>query len=155
MSGHKSELRYVIGSDEPVGDAIVAQILQELYIDHLVLRVQDLAATRSFYRTLFGEPLSQTDDSVMYMVGDTRIFFTLSSQKIITLHDKEQPGLNHIAFGIHDSALLRGILHQLDAAGLRHSGIRIDNYGKKEFIWLDDPSGFRLEFYCRPTIPSS
>jgi len=108
MGSHKSELRYVIGSDELVGDAIVAQILQELYIDHLVLRVQDLAATRSFYRTLFGEPLSQTNDSVMYMVGDTRIFFTISSQKIITLHDKEQPRLNHIAFGIHDSALLRG-----------------------------------------------
>lgn len=26
---------------------------------------------------------------------------------------------------------------------------KIDKYGKKEFIWFDDPDGARLEFYLR------
>lgn len=130
-------------------------LLHELYVDHLVFRVRDLAATRTFYRTLFGEPLSQNEDSVMYRVGDTRLFFTVPAQKIIAPYDKEQLGLNHLAFGIHSPALLREMLNRLNGAGLRHSGIKIDDYGKKEFIWLDDPNGFRLEFYCRPTTPAS
>jgi catechol-2,3-dioxygenase len=91
----------------------VGQILQDLYVDHLVFRVQDLAATRAFYRSLFGEPSSQNDDSIMYIVGGTRIFFTVS-QQMITLYDKEQPGLNHIAFGVHDPTLLRALLHPAD-----------------------------------------
>ena len=125
-------------------------MLRELYIDHLVFRVADLAATRIFYGMFFGEPLSENEDSVMYLVDDTRLFFTVSPQKIVAPYDKEQPGLNHFAFGIHNSAVLREMLNQLNSAGLRHSGIKIDHYGKKEFIWLDDPNGFRLEFYCRP-----
>jgi catechol-2,3-dioxygenase len=133
----------------------VGPILQELYVDHLVFRVQDLSATRNFYHTLFGDPLFENEDSVMYRVGETRLFFTVSLQKIIAPHDKEQPGLNHLAFGIHNPAILREILNELNGAGLRHSGIKIDHYGKKEFIWLDDPNGFRLEFYCRSTTPSS
>ena len=27
--------------------------------------------------------------------------------------------------------------------------MKIDFYGKKEFIWIDDPDGIRLEFYLR------
>jgi glyoxylase I family protein len=140
---------------KPTGDGTVDPLLRELYVDHLVFRVQDLAATRTFYRELLGEPASEDDHSVMYIVGGTRIFFSVSARKINTLYEKEQPGLNHLAFGIRDPILLRGILHRLDAAGLPHSGIKIDHYGKKEFIWLDDPNGFRLEFYCRPALPSS
>jgi glyoxylase I family protein len=90
----------------------------------------------------------------MYMVGETRLFFTVSKQTIIAPCDREQPGLNHLAFGIHNPALLREMLNQLNGAGLRHSGVKIDHYGNKEFIWLDDPNGFRLEFYCRPNTPA-
>jgi hypothetical protein len=39
---------------------------------------------------------------------------------------------------------------QLGSAGISHSGIKIDHYGQKEFIWLDDPDGMRVEFYLRP-----
>jgi len=30
---------------------------------------------------------------------------------------------------------------------IAHSGI--DRYGLKEFLWLDDPDGMRIEFYLR------
>jgi catechol-2,3-dioxygenase len=91
----------------------------------------------------------------MYVVGATRFFFTVSTEKIIAPHDKEQLGLNHIAFGIHDPALLREVADQLNVAGMGHSGIEFDRYGNKEFIWLDDPNGFRLEFYCRPATTAA
>jgi glyoxylase I family protein len=45
---------------------------------------------------------------------------------------------------------LKSIRGQLDSAGISHSGIKIDHYGRKEFIWLDDPDGMRIEFYLRP-----
>ena len=125
-------------------------LLRELYLDHLVFRVQNLEATRAFYSALFGAPLAQSENSLTYQVADTKIFFTLATGKIIRPYDKEQPGLNHLAFGVRTAALLREVLNHLNRAGLHHSGIKIDHYGKKEFIWLDDPDGFRLEFYCRP-----
>ncbi len=124
----------------------------ELYVDHLVFRVRDLTATRTFYGKLFGEPAYQNDDSLMYMVGDTRLFFTVCTAEVISNYDKEQSGLNHIAFGVRNPAALGGILSQLNASGLTNSGIKIDHYGNQEFIWLDDPDGFRLEFYCRPEM---
>jgi len=57
----------------------VGQLLQDLYVDHLVFRVQDLAATRAFYGSLFGEPASQNDDSIMYIVGDKRVLGAMGS----------------------------------------------------------------------------
>ncbi len=39
----------------------------------------------------------------------------------------------------------------LSKAKIKHSGIKVDKYGNKEFIWFDDPDGIRLEFYLRPT----
>lgn len=127
-------------------------MLPNLYLDHLVFRVHDLDATGKFYRALFGDPLSQSEDSLMYQISETKLFFTTSTQPSSGRYDKEQPGLNHLAFGVRESAHLREILDHLNASSLRHSGIQIDPYGNKEFIWLDDPDGFRLEFYFRPPL---
>jgi catechol-2,3-dioxygenase len=65
-------------------------------------------------------------------------------------YDKERIGLNHLAFGVRSLQELRKLLNHLNDAGLQNSGVKIDHYGNREFIWLDDPSGFRVEFYCRP-----
>jgi glyoxylase I family protein len=130
-------------------------MLSHLYVDHLVFRVRDMTETQLFYGKLLGEPASRSEGSLMYIVGPTRLFFTASSCRRIEPYDKEQPGLNHLAFGIHRSEDLREVLNRLNEAGLQHSGIKIDHYGNKEFIWLDDPNGFRLEFYCRPAAVAS
>jgi catechol-2,3-dioxygenase len=68
---------------------------------------------------------------------------------------RNNPGLNHLAFGVGTPTALRELVQHLNSTGLRHSGIKVDHYGNKEFVWLDDPNGFRLEFYCRPTSPTS
>jgi len=126
-------------------------LLQRLCIDHIVFRVRDFRATRDFYQALLGDPISQSDGSLMYMVGETRLFFVLSTHSGAGQYDKEQPGLNHLAFGVHTPSALQEVVQLLNKAELRHSGIKIDHYGNKEFVWLDDPNGFRLEFYCRPS----
>ena len=130
---------------------MVHSLLQRLYVDHIVFRVRDFEATREFYHALLGDPISQTESSLMYIVGETRLFLTLSTHSIARQYDKEQLGLNHLAFGVHTATALKEVVQHLTSKGLRHSGIRIDHYGNKEFVWLDDPNGFRLEFYCRPT----
>jgi catechol-2,3-dioxygenase len=123
-------------------------MLPNLYIDHLVFRVEDLKPTEKFYRALFGDPISQGKDFLVYQIGETTLFFTPSA-KPSAPYDKEQPGLNHFALGVHHPSDLRKIEDHLNNSGLKHSGIGIDSHGGKEYIWFNDPNGFRLEFYCR------
>ena len=85
----------------------------------------------------------------MYTVGDTRLFFTCSDQSRQESYEKENVGLNHIAFGVRTLGELQVIQTELNSIGISHSGIRLDQYGLREFIWLDDPDGIRIEFYLR------
>ncbi|WP_353073814.1 VOC family protein [Tunturiibacter gelidoferens] len=124
-------------------------MLPTLYIDHLVFRVEDLEPTAKFYRALLGEPTAQGKDFLVYKIGDATLFFTPSARPSAP-YNKELPGLNHLALGVHDPADLRKIEDHLNNSGLKHSGIGIDSHGGKEYIWFNDPNGFRLEFYCRP-----
>lgn len=118
------------------------------FLDHLVFRVRELGRTERFYTALLGEPSYRTDDSVMYLSGETRLFFTLADGQA-QRHEKENIGLNHLAFGVRTLEELRAMEAQLNAAGIAHSGIGIDRYGQREFIWMDDPDGMRVEFYLR------
>jgi glyoxylase I family protein len=120
------------------------------FVDHAVFRVADLSATERFYTILLGEPSHRTEDSVMYEVGPTLLFFSACDEPNPRAYEKEQVGLNHLALGVRTLEELQTIRRQLDDAGVRHSGINIDPYGEKEFIWLDDPDGMRIEFYLRP-----
>jgi glyoxylase I family protein len=120
------------------------------FVDHLVYRVSELTKTERFYTALLGPPSHRTDDSVMYQVGHTRIFFTCCAQPHPGSYDKEKVGLNHLALGVRTLEELQLIQKQLDRAGVSNSGIKIDRYGQREFIWLDDPDKMRVEFYLRP-----
>ena len=120
------------------------------FIDHLVFRISELDRTERFYTALLGQPLYRAEDSLMYMVGGTRLFFTSLTEPQTRTYDKEKIGLNHIAFGVRSLSELEVLQAQLEAARISHSGIKLDQYGLKEFIWLDDPDGLRIEFYLRP-----
>jgi len=125
-------------------------MIRPRFIDHLVWRVRDLSQTEKFYAALFGAPQHRAADSLMYQVGDTRLFFTDCRRPYGGPYDKEGVGLNHFALGVRTLEDLQKIEAQLDTAGVAHSGIQVDPYGSKEFIWMDDPDGLRLEFYLRP-----
>jgi glyoxylase I family protein len=121
------------------------------FVDHLVFLVSDVGITERFYSALLGLPSHKSEGSIMYMAGDTRLFFAATSDP--GKYDKEKIGLNHLAFGVSSRKELKVIEAQLGKCGIAHSGIRLDQYGLREFIWLDDPDGIRIEFYLRPSQP--
>jgi catechol-2,3-dioxygenase len=126
-------------------------MLPTLSIDHLVFRVQDIPTSKTFYAALFGEPVFQNEEMFFYKIGtSTRLFFTKTSSPESTPYDKEHVGINHIAFGVESLPHLEQIHTHLQSAGIQNSGIGIDPHGKQNYIWLNDPNGFRIEFYCTP-----
>lgn len=119
------------------------------FVDHIVIFVKHVERSRRFYALLLGDPTEESESSVMFLVGSTRLFF-VHGQNPRPAFDKERIGLNHLAFGVRTPEELQAVVRQLDMAEVHHSGIRIDHYGNKEFVWMDDPDGMRVEFYLRP-----
>ena len=119
------------------------------FIDHVVLVVRNLQRTAQFYGAFLGSPVHEDGESVVYFIGETRLFFVLPHGEF-TMVNKDLGGLNHLAFGVRTAEELRAFEKVLNEADIRNSGVRVDKYGNKEFIWLDDPDGYRIEFYCRP-----
>jgi glyoxylase I family protein len=130
---------------------IPANLRANLYLDHVVLTVVDIQRTKEFYTKIFGEPDFQRDTGFMYHIGPTRLFFTLprGAQAPNDRFDPTRVGLEHIAVGVKTVDDLRAYATALDEAGIKHSGIHIDNHSNKEKIWLDDPDKIRVEFYIR------
>lgn len=137
-----------------------------LRLDHLVFRVSSIPQTERFYTAILGEPIEVDENVVLYQVADTLLFFSLAapepahrcdpdakrpySPDAKRLYNKEAIGLNHLAFGVATPEALAAKVSALNSAGIPNSGILRDHYGDKDFVWLDDPDGMRLEFYLRP-----
>jgi glyoxylase I family protein len=85
----------------------------------------------------------------MYMVGDTRLFFTPSVDHS-SPYNKENVGLNHIALGVRTIEELQRVESQLNVGSVAHSGIELWQDGLTKYIWLDDPDGIRVEYWLRP-----
>lgn len=123
------------------------------FVDHLVFRVRDMNRTERFYTVLLGNPF-KADGYILYMVGDTRLFFTPSTD-LASPYGKENIGLNHIALGVRTPEELQKVESQLNQGRIAHSGIKIWQDGLTKYIWLDDPDGIRVEFWLRlPEEPS-
>lgn len=117
------------------------------FVDHLVFRVRDLNRTESFYTALLGDPF-KGDGYIMYMAGDTRLFFTPAVDGA-SPHNKEDVGLNHIALGVRTVEELQQVESQLKEGSIAHSGIKLWADGLTRYIWLDDPDGIRVEYWLR------
>ncbi len=113
-------------------------------IDHIVLIVKYIGETEKFYSSFLGKPVLHDDQKVVYQVGYTKLFFK-SPQGEFEERDKDKGGLNHIAFGVNTIEELREFEEVLNKASIKNSGIQEG----KDYIWLDDPSGFRVEIYYR------
>lgn len=119
------------------------------FIDHVVIIVKDIEKTADFYGKFLGEPVTKDKEQIVYQIGDTKIFFGLPYGEFEP-HDKDKYGLNHLAFGVRSIEELKDFEIKLNQANVKNSGIQIDKWGKKEFVWFNDPDGYRLEFYYRP-----
>jgi mRNA interferase MazF len=122
---------------------------QELFIDHIVLIVKNINATESFYSSFLGVPESKDAESICYVIGHIKIFFVLPYSNYIKI-DKDSSGINHLVFGVRDLQSLKDFEEILNKSKIKNSGIKLDSYGNKEFIYFDDLDGYRLEFYLRP-----
>ena len=118
------------------------------FIDHIVFLVKSVKETERFYSHFLGKPIQIDKKQVAYKIGETKIFFGLPYREWKEL-DKDRIGLNHLAFGVRTIQELKEFEKLLNGAEIINSGVKIDKYGKKEFIWFDDPNGIRLEFYYR------
>jgi glyoxylase I family protein len=117
-------------------------------LDHIVISVKNLKASIKFYSAFLGKPkVSKWDAS--WALGDTKLFLTYAYKKSARKFDKHNFGLNHMAFRVKTLAELKRYSTKLSKAKIKHSGIQIDKYSNKEFLYFDDPDGIRLEFYLR------
>ncbi len=123
--------------------------MKPTYIDHIVLIVKDINKTAEFYSVFLGEPELKNDEEVAFKIGETKIFFGLPLKEYL-LGDKDSYSLNHLAFGVTSTEELKELEKILNDAKISNKGIRIDKYGKKEYISFDDLDGYRIEFYNRP-----
>jgi glyoxylase I family protein len=119
------------------------------FIDHIVLIVKNIAETEKFYTSFLGQPAFHDDRKLIYEIGETRLFFLLPKGEY-EAKDKDKGGLNHIAFGVYSLDELKHFEGLLNQASIKHSGIKIDIHGGKDYIWLDDPDNIRIELYCHP-----
>ena len=119
------------------------------FIDHIVIIVKNIATTENFYTSFLGTPEYVKDGTLVYKIGDTKLFFVLPKAEFAPI-DKDKGGLNHIAFGVRTMEELKAFETILNQAAIKHSGIKNDVHGNKEYIWFDDPDSYRVELYRRP-----
>ncbi len=117
-------------------------------LDHIVLYVNSLKKATKFYTAFLGQPIHSSGDDVAWQIGEVKLFLA-EKESSLPSFDKKNVGLNHLALGVQSIDELRVYEKKLNIANIKHSGIQIDKYGGKEFIWFDDPDGIRLEFYLR------
>lgn len=122
--------------------------MQIKFIDHIVLSVKDFRRSIKFYEKFLGKAVVTKEDA-SWKIGLTRLFITGPYKKTAKSFDKHNLGLNHVAFGVSSLEDLRKMSDKLTKAKIQHSGVIIDKYSRKSFLWFDDPDKIRLEFYLR------
>jgi len=118
-------------------------------LDHVVIFVKSLKKTETFYSKFLDKPEHKYKNSISYKIGATKIFFAVPYRRPKRAFDKEELGLNHLAFGVKKLSELKTFERILNRVKIKNSGIQGEKHAKKPFIWFDDPSGIRLEFYLR------
>ncbi len=117
-------------------------------LDHIVIVVKDLFETELFYSSFLGSPIETAEGSIAYEIGKTKLMFVLPEHAFAE-YNRNEGGMNHFAFAVETEGELKDVLGRLGKANIKNSGIEIDKVGGRKFVWFDDPSGTRLEFYLR------
>ena len=118
---------------------------------HVHVAVQDLAASISFYSTLFGvEPTVVKDDYAKWMLDDPRVNFAISNRG-------EKAGINHLGLQTDSDAELEQLnaqLRQADVATQAEKEIACC-YARSNKYWVTDPAGIAWEtFHTLGSVPT-
>lgn len=121
-------------------------------INHVGLRVRDLAVTREFYEQLGFEflvgPIGPEPVAIMEHPSGVNINFILNASpessptNLLMDEPRKHTGYTHIALEISDA---QSVEHQLEAAGI---GITEKvEFGGAYFFFVRDPDGNVIEFH--------
>lgn len=121
-------------------------------INHVGLRVRDLAVTRAFYEQLGFDflvgPVGPEPVAIMEHPSGVNINFILnaspdaSSSNVLMDETAKHTGYTHIALEIDDA---ESVEQQLDAAGIEIT--ETVEYGGAYFFFIRDPDGNVIEFH--------
>ncbi len=79
------------------------------FIDHILIIVKDINKTAKFYSVFLGKPIEKESFQVHWKIGRTKLFFGIPNKKNTKGFDKENIGLNHLAFGVRNLKELKEI----------------------------------------------
>jgi len=127
--------------------------LKYLGLNHVLLRVSDMAKARAFYIDLLGfQPLQQNERQFLANVHGSLIGIVAADAQTPT-GDTFNPfriGLDHLALGVPNRKALETLKKALESANIRNNGIERDSVGKTDYISFYDPDGIAWEFYVMP-----
>ncbi|MEM6650356.1 MAG: ArsI/CadI family heavy metal resistance metalloenzyme [Pseudomonadota bacterium] len=119
---------------------------------HMHIKVQDLAQSVTFYKTLFdAEPTVIKPDYAKWMLEDPAVNFALSTNNCC-----ERGGISHVGIQTDTKDDLDIITDRLKAAGksIFEEEATTCCYAVSDKTWVEDPTGVKWETFVSHT-PSS
>ncbi|WP_436774880.1 VOC family protein [Yinghuangia sp. YIM S09857] len=122
-------------------------------IHHAAFICRDVEETIRFYQEFLGFPLVELVENRDY-AGSSHFFFDVGGGNLLGFFDfpgHDHPafgetigGIQHLALSVDEAsfARLKGVL---DAAATTYLG---PDRGVEDSIYIEDPNGLRVEFYC-------
>jgi catechol 2,3-dioxygenase-like lactoylglutathione lyase family enzyme len=110
---------------------------------HVHVAVDDLAASISFYNTLFAaEPTVVKHDYAKWMLDDPRVNFAISKRSAAA-------GIRHLGIQVEDRRELADVYSRLERAEapVLEEGATTCCYADSEKSWIADPQGVRWETF--------
>ena len=134
-------------------------------LHHVTIRVQDPDRARAFYEGTLGLPFIEipVDQAFVHdwkgnpaegtllatQVGST--FLILAPPLEGTPDDdrfsERRIGVDHLAFGVDDPAVLEEVAAALEGASVPTAGVEVDPVLGKEYVAFRDPDNVQWEFY--------
>lgn len=119
-------------------------------VHHLALRVSDFARARRFYTETLGFPvLVEAPNFLLVAAGATPLALR-GPEAQTPPGDRFTPfrvGLDHVALACADEAELARVAEALTAAGVEHTGVKLDELTGKLYVGFKDPDRIAWESY--------
>ena len=121
-------------------------------VHHIAIIASDYARSLDFYTRVLG--LNVIAENFRADRESYKTDLALDGDYIIELFSFPNPparvsrpeaaGLRHLAFEVDD---IDAAVIELDAKGVEHEAIRVDEYTGKRFVFFQDPDHLPIEFY--------
>ena len=121
-------------------------------IHHIAVICSDYEKSKRFYTEVLG--LSVESEHYRKERDSYKADCSLNGEYVVELFSFPNPpgrpshpeaaGLRHLAFEVEN---LNEAITELDAKGIPHEQVRIDEYTEKRFMFFSDPDGLPIELY--------